>query len=203
MYTLSKKNLNYLLFLAEINIKQQNGFKLRKLFPCQFIWISSTLSVNWKRKKRHTVFTRKSMQFTCKKFHTMVHKKQSLQTNIENCVIKWRQNYRYILLKMCFLFYRPLPLFDPVVLYCITSLTSFDNRATFILYLLSYDKGRPSLGDMLFLVPCSVKKKKKLNFSSSTVVCVHFVSIEPNETLFWLNIWLSCSWWQSVPCYKM
>ena len=51
------------------------------------------------------------------------------------------------------------PLFDPVVLYCITSVTSFDSRATLILYLLSYDMGRPSLGDILSLVPFSITNK--------------------------------------------
>ena len=51
-----------------------------------------------------------------------------------------------------------VPLFFPEVLYCVTSVTSFDNRATFILYRLSYDKGRPSLGDTLSLVR-SVREK--------------------------------------------
>ena len=51
-----------------------------------------------------------------------------------------------------------VPLFFPEVLYCVTSVTSFDNRATFILYRLSYDKGRPSLGDTLSLI-CSVREK--------------------------------------------
>ena len=53
-----------------------------------------------------------------------------------------------------------VPFFVPVVLYLVTSVTSFDNSATFTLYLLSYDKGRPSLGDVLSLVPFSVRKKK-------------------------------------------
>lgn len=57
-----------------------------------------------------------------------------------------------------------VPFFVPVVLYPVTSQTSFDNRATFILYLLSYDIGRPSLEDVLSLESFSVlgRKKKEL-----------------------------------------
>ena len=54
-----------------------------------------------------------------------------------------------------------VPLFDPLVLYCVTSVTSFDRRATFILYLLSYDMGRPSLQDVFFFDESSSKSNKK------------------------------------------
>ena len=47
-------NDHYLLFLAEINIKQQDGFKLRKLFSCQFSWSSFTLWVNYKKENINT-----------------------------------------------------------------------------------------------------------------------------------------------------
>ena len=52
-----------------------------------------------------------------------------------------------------------LPFLVPVVLYPVTSEISFDNRAIFILYLLSYDKGSPSLGDLQSLVSFAVLKK--------------------------------------------
>ena len=47
-------NDHYLLFLAEINIKQQDGFKLRKLISCQFSWSSFTLWVNYKKENINT-----------------------------------------------------------------------------------------------------------------------------------------------------
>ena len=47
-------NDHYLLFLAEINIKQQDGFKLRKLFSCQFSWSSFILWVNYKTENINT-----------------------------------------------------------------------------------------------------------------------------------------------------
>lgn len=54
-----------------------------------------------------------------------------------------------------------VPFFVPVVLNPVTSRTSFDNRATLILYLLSYDIGRPSLEDVLSLLSFSVLGEKK------------------------------------------
>ena len=62
------------------------------------------------------------------------------------------------------------PFFVPVVLYPVTSVTSFDKRATFILYLLSYDKGRPSLEDVLSLLSLSVRKEKCRNITK-TISC--------------------------------
>lgn len=63
-----------------------------------------------------------------------------------------------------------IPFFVPVVLYPVTSVTSFDKRATFILYLLSYDKGRPSLEDVLSLLSLSVRKEKCRNITK-TIYC--------------------------------
>lgn len=59
-----------------------------------------------------------------------------------------------------------LPFLVPVVLYPVTSEISFDNRATFILYLLSYDKGSPSLGDLQSLVSFAVLKNIFINENS-------------------------------------
>lgn len=38
---IKKRVITYLLFLAEIDVKQKDGFKLRKLFVWQLSWISS------------------------------------------------------------------------------------------------------------------------------------------------------------------
>ena len=74
-------------------------------------------------------------------------------------------------------YYKYLPLIDPVVLYCVTSVTSFDSRATFILYLLSYERGRPSLEDVLSLVPFSFRRKVNTKLSAGKQTNKHLLHI--------------------------